>query len=297
MVKTLVSNIQRYSTKDGPGIRSTLFLTGCSLKCLWCSNPELIEDKVQVLHFRARCHKCGECTKIDPSIIIEEDGAAAEHSAYKDKLVYACPFDAFEVNAKAEDVEEVFKTLMKDKTFYDASKGGVTISGGEPLLHPEFVVELLKKLKNEGVHTCIDTAGNVPLENIKQIVPYTDLILFDLKAYDPLVHAKCTGVSNHRILENFYFLNSIKMPMWIRMPLVHGYNDEEKDFRERLRLVKDNPNIQRTDILFYHEYGVGKYKALGKEYLVKNGTIDEENAEKIARIAAEENVVVNLIKE
>ena len=297
MVKTLVSNIQRYSTKDGPGIRSTVFLTGCSLRCLWCSNPELMEDRVQVLHFRARCRKCGQCTKTDPTIRMEEDGAAAERSLFKDELVDVCPFNAFEVSAKQMSVEEVLAILMKDKVYYDASNGGVTISGGEPLLHPNFLIELLKQLKANGIHTCIDTAGNVPLSNIKKVVPYTDLFLYDLKAYDPDIHQACTEVKNTQILENFYFLNSIQMPMWVRMPLIHGYNDEEEDLRARLRLVKNFPNILRTDILFYHEYGVGKYKALGMAYKIHDGNISEEEVLTVQRIIKEEGVNVNLIKE
>lgn len=297
MVKALVSHIQRYSTKDGPGIRSTVFMTGCTLNCLWCANPELIENRLQVLHFRARCHKCGECLKVDPSIVMESDGAAAERSDKKEELVAVCPFDAFEYNAKQMSSDEVLEVLLKDREYYQMSEGGVTFSGGECLIHKGFLIEVMKKLKEEGIHCCIDTAGNVPLQTIKDITAYTDLFLYDIKSCDNAIHERCTGSSNRQIFDNFHFLCSIKVPLWIRLPIVHGLNDDEEDFRKRLQLIKDKDNITRVDVLCYHEYGVGKYKALGKEYLVNDGAIGNEQAERIMTIAKEEGVKINLIRE
>jgi len=297
MVKALVSNIQRYSTKDGPGIRSTLFLTGCTLRCKWCSNPELLEDRQVVLHFRARCHKCGQCIVKDPSIKMMDDGAAAEKSEHKKELLTICPFDAFEFNSRYMDSKEAVEKLLKDQVYYEVSGGGVTISGGEALIHPEFDIEILKELKDHGIHTCIDTAGNVPLESLKAVLPYTDLILFDLKAYDSVIHKKCTGFGNERILQNFRYLCDINFPMWIRMPVVAGYNDDDEDFRKRLKLTKGIDSIKQIDVLCYHEYGMGKYKALGMEYEVKDGFISEEKADRLLAIAAEENIKINLIRE
>ena len=297
MVTAPVSNIQRYSTKDGPGIRTTLFLSGCSLNCAWCSNPELIPFQVQVLQFRARCRRCGECIRKDPSIKMEEDGAAAERSSIKDQLVGLCPHDAFEYSAKETDSQSALETLLRDRVFYESSGGGVTLSGGEALLHKDFVLDVLKQLREEGIHTCVDTCGNVPLQTLIDTEPYTSLYLYDIKAVDPDLHRKCTGRDNTRILENFAWLNSVNKPMWVRMPLIHGWNDEEADFRKRLQLVKDRVNIERVDVLCYHDYGAGKYKALGIDYRIQDGHISDAQAKRIKEIAEEEQVPIHLIRD
>ena len=218
-----ISKIQGYSTRDGPGIRSTVFCAGCNLRCLWCANPELIEGKVQTLRYKDTTETIGQC--ITPPELVQK--------------------------------------LVRDKVFYDQSGGGVTFSGGEPVLQEEFIAETSTLLKKESIHIALDTAGDIEWESLERACENADLILYDIKAFDDAIHRRCTGVSNSRILENAERLARAGKNIRVRLILIPECNDGE-DFTKRLDFVKSlGKAVCQIDILPMHRLGAGKYKALG----------------------------------
>jgi len=240
-MKGIISDIKRFAVHDGDGIRTTVFLKGCPLKCVWCHNPESISFKPQIAFYKSKCIGCGECQK---------EGFTAEGCLGEAKVLYG----------KEVMVEELLPKLLEDKDFYETSGGGVTLSGGECLMQADFCAELLKRLKEEGINTAVDTCGFVSQENLNKVIPYTDTFLYDVKAIDEAVHIRCTGQSNQVILENLRYLNDLGKTIEVRFPYVPGYNDDQVDkIAEFLRPLK---NIKATKVLPYHNYAGSKYDAL-----------------------------------
>lgn len=265
-MKGRIFEIKRFAVHDGDGIRTTCFLKGCPLRCVWCHNPEGISALPQLAYYEEKCVHCGECVTACPTMV--HSFTEGIHTLERDKCTHcgrcrdACFGDALEIYGREVTVGEILLLLLEDRAFY-GKKGGVTLSGGECLLQADFCAELLKALKAEGVHTAVDTCGFVPREAIDKVMPYTDVFLYDVKAADASVHIKCTGRSNKIILENLAYIDDRGKPLEIRIPYVPGYNDGEMEgIGEILHKLK---NLTKVRILPYHNYAGGKYAALSME--------------------------------
>lgn len=272
-MKALISTIQRYSLNDGPGIRTTVFMMGCNLRCPWCSNPESLIQSSRVMVFPIRCFGCGECIKFDTQHALKLDGNYLTFDASKDlrPFLNICPYRVFEEVGEEIEAEELIHRVLRDRTFYEDSKGGVTFSGGEPLLQGEFIVEVAQKLHDEGIHVTIETAGNVQQSLFKQLDPFVDLYYFDLKAIDDELHRDLTGVSNELIHSNVRYLLDSGKEVIIRMVIAQDINVYEQEWQKRLGFFSSLPkSLRKIELLGYHALGVGKYKALGIPYALGN---------------------------
>lgn len=266
-MKTCICDIKRFAVHDGDGIRTTLFLKGCPLRCVWCHNPESISARPQLAFYENKCIGCGECAAVCPNNAhkMTENGHIFDHTLCIacGKCEEACLGSALTLYGKEVTVDEILPKLLEDKEFFETSGGGVTLSGGECLTHPDFCAELLKKLKEKGVHTAVDTCGFVSKEAIDKVLPYTDIFLYDIKAADEAVHIRCTGQSNKKILENLFYIDSKNKAIEVRIPFVPGFNDGEiEKIGEILKALK---NLKKVRVLPYHNFAGSKYAALGLE--------------------------------
>ena len=246
-MKAIIFDIERNSFVDGPGIRTTVFFKGCNLKCAWCHNPESQNYQKEILFYKNKCTECGRCMNL----------------TLNDETFF-CFNDAKEICGKEYTVDEVFAEVIKDKTFYETSSGGVTFSGGECMLQIDFLLEILKKCKENGIHTAVDTAGNVSWESFKKIIPYTNLFLYDIKAMDSEIHKSYTGVGNKLILENLAKLLKKGASVWIRVPIISGVNDNEDEMRKIKDFFEENGYPENIELIPYHAMGEHKYMALGR---------------------------------
>ncbi len=263
-MKAKIFEIKRFAVHDGDGIRTTVFFKGCPLKCLWCHNPEGIDFKPQLAYYENKCINCGECVGVCSSNAhtISEKGHIFDRDLCLScgKCADVCLGNALTFYGKEMTVDELLPILLEDKDFYEESGGGVTLSGGECLMQADFCTELLKNLKERGIHTAVDTCGFVSREVIDKVIPYTDIFLYDIKAFDEDVHIKCTGQSNRRILENLKYIDECGIKTEIRIPYVPQYNAEQID---KIGIVlKDLKNLTKVRILPYHNFAGSKYKSL-----------------------------------
>jgi len=263
--QAMLMDVKRFAVHDGPGLRTTLFLKGCSLKCIWCHNPEGICRETQMAYYAHKCIGCGECVKVCPTGAHTMDEAGHHFDRTKcifcGKCVQACLGEALTLFGRKIDVDEAYAIATEDALFY-REDGGVTVSGGEPLFYPDFIKELFTKLKADGIHTAVDTCGNVPWEAFEKILPVTDLFLYDIKHIDPDDHKALTGADNRHILENLQKLSDRGAKIEIRMPLVPKANNDEKTL-QGIGAFLQNLNITRMKVLPYHSMARSKYKALG----------------------------------
>ena len=283
----LISYVQKYSTKDGPGIRDTVFLKGCSLGCLWCSNPELIRPYPDLLYTRSKCVSCGVCIDActhgalsfdgDNFIIIDREKCAA-----CGECAAVCPEGALELVGKEITVPELVAELLKDEVFYQTSGGGVTFSGGEPLYQSGFVYQVAEQLKRAGIHTALDTAGDVSWSRFEEVLDVIDLVLYDIKTADRALHQRLTGRDNDLILANARLLARRGVPMHIRLVMVPGVNDGMDDLKARMEFITELASVKQVDLLPYHRYGVGKYAYLGLDYPL--GDLPEYRDEQIEEL-------------
>ena len=251
----LLFDIVRNSFVDGPGIRTTVFFKGCNLHCAWCHNPESQSIKPQMLFYADKCTGCGKCRTVCPT---------PDDCTLCGKCTFYCPADARKICGKEYTPEEVLEEVVKDKTFYENSGGGVTFSGGECMLQVEFLQELLKKCKEKGIHTAVDTAGHVPFASFEKILPYTDLFLYDIKVLDNRIHREYVGVGNELILENLKKLFQAGVKIWIRIPVIPGVNDSPEEMQKIKQFLGSCGTPEKIELLPYHAMGEHKYRALGK---------------------------------
>ena len=263
----LILQIQRFSLDDGPGIRTTVFFKGCNLRCLWCHNPESIHPQVEVSFQSQRCTNCGACaaTCAHGAQICDESGRFLIRTACTGCLacVAGCVAGALSTYGSEMSAEEVLQVVLRDRPFYAKSGGGVTFSGGEPLLQPVYLLELLQKCQALNLHTAVDTAGSVPFESLAAVQPYTNLFLYDIKAFDPALHRRLTGVDNTRILQNLRQLGQLGARLWVRLPFVPGLNNDRSEINAIAALLKAIPTVEKVELLPYHAYGESKYEYLG----------------------------------
>lgn len=293
--KAHIFNIQRCSTEDGPGLRTTLFLKGCSMRCAWCHNPEGLNAGFQVMWIESKCEGCGKCIEICPNEAIIAGEAVLVTDPKKCRTcgtcVDACLQNAREISGKDITVAQALDTVRRDRIFYSKSGGGVTLSGGEACLQWEFAREFFKACKEEGIHTALDTCGCVKPENLKSVLAYSDLVLYDLKVADPVVHKKCTGVDLSPVLKNARCISSLSIPMWIRIPVIPGYTDSPENMAGLGAIIKELATVERVDLLPYHRLGEAKYKGLGLTYPLEEGLASPSKE----TMAALRDIIANII--
>jgi pyruvate formate lyase activating enzyme len=269
-VKGCILDIQHFSIQDGPGIRTTVFLKGCPLECLWCHNPEAISFRPEIAVHEEFCVGCGRCLEVCPQGCHQiVDGV----KIFKRDLCAGCGLCAQECCSEAlvlkgqdYEVAEVLAEVEGDRPFYDQSGGGMTLSGGEPLAQPQFSQELLHQAQQRGIHTVVDTSGYVNWTIIERVLPCTDLFLFDVKAHDPQLHQRLTGVENAKILANLTELLTRKIPLIVRIPVISDCNDQPAEMEAIAALIRKYNPATPVNLLPYHQFAEAKYQTIGKVY-------------------------------
>lgn len=262
----IVTSVQSMCWDDGQGLRTTVFLKGCPLRCFWCHNPESLRPEPEFLWYEAKCTRCGLCAAACPT------GARPTAGGFPDGMrctrcgacAEVCPRDALELAGRPAEAESLAEELSADRAFFDASGGGVTLSGGEPLLQWRFTLDLLGALRRRGIHTAVETCGHAPREVFDRVTAAADLVLMDLKHPDPEVHRRITGVTNDRILENFRALAASGKPCILRTPVIPGVNDDEAAVSRLAGLAAKARGLVRYELLPYHPLGTGKLRSLGR---------------------------------
>lgn len=277
----LVTNIQGYSIHDGPGIRTVVFFKGCGLECRWCSNPECISANAEVGFIKNLCTKCGKCSGVCPDDALDYQegkypGIDRRRCNGCSICSMACVYKALITYGQLMNAEEIFDVVKRDKMFYEASSGGVTVSGGEALLQPLMVAALFEKCRQEGIHTCVETSGYAAESAFQQVLPLTDYVLFDLKLMNPDKHQQYTGKPNNLILSNAKLVAKSGVVTLYRMPLIPGINDDAQNIKDTSEFLKGLGNNTRLELMPYHRLGKGKYESLGKKYLLPDVPIPEQ---------------------
>lgn len=259
------ARIQRFSTKDGPGIRTTVFLKGCNLQCKWCHNPEAISFKPLLMYSESACVQCGTCTLVCPNTAVEFINGKRTYIYEKctqcGTCVERCMQDALEITGTDIDDFELYKLLIRDAAYYHASGGGVTFSGGEPLLQGEFVIAVSEKLHSSSIPVALDTALHLAWESIAPVVDAVDLVLADIKSMDREIHKTYTGVYPDLIWENIQHLRELGIKVVIRMPLLKGVNDTNDQIDKAIAFLEGWHTLQGVELLPYHQLGVDKAKS------------------------------------
>lgn len=302
--KGLIFNIQKFSLHDGPGIRTVVFLKGCPLACVWCSNPEGRCRSPELIYSSERCigpRGCDLCMSacLDQVIEREESGKIRIDRSRCDgcgDCAFVCPSHALEVSGKWVRVEDVLRVVEEDDAFYTRSGGGLTVSGGEPLAQGAFVFALLRAARGRGVDTAIETSGLCNWKTLRAVAPMANQIFFDIKCLDPEKHERFTGVSNAKILENFTRLRSAlpEVPVIVRTPIIPGVNDTEEEIRAIGAFIREAGGARRYELLPYHGFGGPKYEKLGRQYpMVHLQRLPAERMRELQNVAAGSQTVAS----
>ena len=289
-MNTVIFDIQRFCLHDGPGIRTTVFFKGCPLKCSWCHNPESQNVNREIAYFSHKCTLCKKCVEICKCHTIKDGVHTFDKSncTLCGNCTKVCPSRAVEIIGKSSDTEEILQEALKDITFYNKSSGGITLSGGEPLAQPSASEELLKKAKQKGLNTCVETCGFASEDVILKIAKYTDIFLYDFKLTNPEEHLKYCGASNEIIISNLKLLNEIGKKIILRCPIIPTINDNDEHFNGIARLASELENISMVEIMPFHPLGFDKYNALQKQNkLAHLKKIEDSQKKKYAEIISE----------
>jgi pyruvate formate lyase activating enzyme len=272
-IRGIVLNIERFAIHDGPGIRSVVFMKGCPLRCLWCSTVDGQRISPEIEYFVEKCIKCKACVEVCPTkaIKISDTDEMVTDQRYCDscgKCAAVCPTGARRIIGEEMTVGQVLEEIEKDTLFYSNSGGGITLSGGEPTMQPEFSLGILKRCKERGIHTAIETCGYVKWDILDEILKYLDLVYMDIKHMSPVSHEKLTTKGNRLILRNIRTV-TMKYPgksLVIRIPVIPGYNDSDENIGSTAQFVRQLEGDYKIELLPYHKLGVPKYRALSKDY-------------------------------
>jgi len=271
-----LSKLQRYSTNDGPGIRTVVYAVGCPMSCLWCNTPELIGDAAKFLYHPKRCIGCGSCVAIEENDVV-------------------CYYDAYERTGGIVTVDELMYGLLKDKQYYDQSGGGVTFSGGDAAMQTEFFYEVANRLHKSEIHVALDTAGYFPWEKLAPLISAVDLVQYDIKTLNRTLHKRYTGVDNQLILENALRIADSGKAMTVRMILIPGVNDSEDEIVGRLKFVKKLGNHVKVELIKYHKFNAGKYVSLAMiEMMEGTPECPDETADRAANHARNMGLAVSV---
>jgi pyruvate formate lyase activating enzyme len=287
----LVSDFQRFSIHDGPGIRTIVFLKGCPLRCQWCQNPEDMLPRPEILYIRNNCIGCGQCVEACPARCITADGP---HGVAIDKAACrlpecgacqaVCYANALTICGRHLTVDEVLEEVELDREFYDRSGGGVTFSGGEPFAQPRFLFALARAAKARGLDTAVETSGYADWEVMRPVMAHLDTVLYDVKHMDPRAHRRLTGVDNARILDNLRRVDALGLPIRVRVPLVPGLNDGPENLRRTAAFAAELSHVAALDLLPYHRMGEPKWGQLEKDYPLRG--VSPHAREEVVALAA-----------
>ena len=292
----IIFNIQHFSIHDGPGIRTVVFLKGCPLRCGWCANPESQNPDPEIAWTREECIGCRSCVNCLKELqceFIEKEGVFWDNQVRPDENLAArvkriCPSEALHIIGERKSVEEILEQVEKDKTFYKTSGGGLTVSGGEPLMQAEFTAELLKEAKKKTISTCIETSGQASWERFQLVLKELDYLIMDIKCFSSERHKEHTGIGNELILENMQKIRETfpNLPVLVRTPVIPGFNDTEEEILKIAEFV--NQLNCEYELLKYHRLGLPKYDSLHREYPMGDVELDDEKFKKIKMRVAEQ---------
>lgn len=305
--KAMIFNVQKYNMYDGPGIRTIVFFKGCPLRCKWCSNPEGLKRKYDIMVKKSACISCGACVKVCPEGVHRRDEVTKQHYVDRSKNCIncgeckrVCHENALEIAGEMKTVSELLSMVKEDETFYDMSGGGVTLGGGECTSQPEAAKTLLMASKEEGINTAIETCGYTKTEDLLEIAEYVDLFLYDIKHMDPVRHNELTGVNNELILKNLKLLLDNRYNVHVRMPMLKNINSSKEEINmviEFLKPYKDYKNFKGIDLLPYHKLGVNKYIQMDMEYQIDGDpSLSDEELQEIESWLKEYDFPVAVVK-
>ena len=280
MLTGTIFDIKPFSIHDGPGIRTTVFFKGCPLQCAWCHNPEGISNEQEIVWHESRCIFCLDCVDNCPNHALRyENNRIVTDMRLCEECQHCadiCPTTALEIIGWETTVEDLVEVVIRDRPFFEESGGGITCSGGEPLMQSDFLYAFLEALKAKGIHTVLDTSGFATQERLQKVLPVTDFILYDLKVMDKLAHQEATKVDNQLILQNLIMLSGTKAKVRIRLPLIPGINDGEDNIRDMIHFLLQETRFRTVDILPYHDKAQTKYERLHQAYLLQTSTVIED---------------------
>jgi len=289
----MVFNIQRFSIEDGPGIRTTVFMKGCPLRCVWCHNPEGLERRKQLMWFDVRCIGARDCLEACPvgALELTGDGMVIDREKCDGcgLCQVACPAGAIEVVGRESTAREAFDEVVRDEAFYRNSGGGLTVSGGEPTMQPRFVAELMGLCREAGIPTALDTCGYTSGDALERLLALSDMALLDLKLMDEARHRELAGVDLAPVLESARAITRSGTPLWVRTPVIPGCTDSEENIRAIAAFIKDElSTVERWDLLSFNNTCGSKYQRLGMKWELEGAPlIEKERMEGLARLAEE----------